>query len=52
MDKQPGNMYWLQNNNNDPQMRQVPSGRPNEQRTPQNRPSVGAMEEASLICGC
>lgn len=41
MDKQPGNMHWLQNNNNDPQMRQTPTGRPNEQRTPQNRPSGG-----------
>jgi len=48
MDKQPGNMYWLQNNNNDPQMRQVPSGRPNEQRTPQNRPSGGGNGGSKL----
>ncbi len=38
MDRQPGNMHWLQNNNDRQQMRPGPTGRPNGQ-TPQKRPS-------------
>ena len=46
MDKQPGNRYWLQNNN-EPQMRQGPTGRPNGQ-TPQNRPVGGGGSKLNL----
>jgi cell division protease FtsH len=38
MDKQPGNMYWLQNSNDRQQMRQDAGNRPNGQ-SPQQRPS-------------
>ena len=50
MNKQPENMYWLQNNNERQQLRQGPSGRPNGQ-TPSQRPSNNLNRWLMLVVG-
>src|SRR5579885_1923970 len=50
MDKEPGNKYWLQNNNDRQQMRQGPGGRPGGQNQ-QGRPSNNLNRWLLLIVG-
>ncbi|HEU5226251.1 MAG TPA: ATP-dependent zinc metalloprotease FtsH [Ktedonobacteraceae bacterium] len=50
MDREPGNKYWLQNNNDRPQMRQGPGGRPGGQNQ-QGRPSNNLNRWLLLIVG-
>ncbi|GCE11224.1 ATP-dependent zinc metalloprotease FtsH [Tengunoibacter tsumagoiensis] len=50
MDRQPGNQYWLQNNNDRQPTRPGPTGRPNGQ-APQQRPSNNLNKILLLIVG-